>query len=177
MGMAHMGDQLLIADAGVLQDALANLHLMGNVVPPAQIEADQIEFDSRIATAQEHAGDKERAVDALGSVMLGAAPGTRINAVGRGDVGARHADLAFEFAVTDHQVGKVLLGHGPVPVGKKSGENIIIPARVSTSDRPAHRTTLWYQRCPSPARRVSPEFQKVTGLASVPGVAAGWIRG
>ena len=49
-------------------------------------------------------------------------------------------------------------------------------AKVSTSDRPAHRTTLWYQCSPSPARKVSPEFQKVTGFSSVPGVGAGWTR-
>src|ERR1700761_8694851 len=61
-------------------------------------------------------------------------------------------------------------------VGKKSCEKTSVAKHVNTSDRPAHSTTLLYHALPSPARRVSPEFQKVTGFSWVPGVGAGWIK-
>src|SRR3569833_3036556 len=61
-------------------------------------------------------------------------------------------------------------------VGKNSCEKTSMAAQVSTNDRPAHSTTLLYHLSPRPARKVSPEFQKVTGFACVPGVGAGWAR-
>src|SRR6185437_1208707 len=61
-------------------------------------------------------------------------------------------------------------------VGKNSCEKTSMAAHVSTSDKPAHSTTLLYHLSPSPARKVSPEFQKVTGFSWVPGVGTGWIR-
>src|ERR1700750_3077646 len=50
-------------------------------------------------------------------------------------------------------------------VGKKSCEKTSVASRVSASDRPAHSTTLLYHLSPRPARKVSPEFQKVTGFS------------
>src|ERR1700750_1628714 len=61
-------------------------------------------------------------------------------------------------------------------VGKKSCEKTSVATRVSASDRPAHSTTLLYHLSPRPARKVSPEFQKVTGFSWVPGVGTGWIK-
>src|SRR5262249_1961505 len=148
--------------------------LMGIVVPPTQIETDQIKLNLRVAAAQEHAGDEQGAMNAFGGIVQGAAPGTGIDAGGRGDVGARHADLALEFRLPDHQLGQVFLVH-PAPV-KKSCEKTSMAAQVSTSDRPAHSTTLLYHLSPSPARKVSSEFQKVTGFSWVPGVGTGWIK-
>ena len=53
MGMAHMGDQLLVADAGFFQNLFADLQLLGVVEPPAQIDADQIQVQLRIAAIRE----------------------------------------------------------------------------------------------------------------------------
>ena len=90
------------------------------VVPPAQIEAEQVKFKLGITAAKEKTGRHQWAMDAFGRVMQRAAPGAGIDIARRRDIGARHADFAFEFRLSDHQIGKVLFVHGPAPVGKKS---------------------------------------------------------
>ena len=111
MGMAHMGDKLLIADAGLFQDAFADLALMGIVVPPAQIETEQVKLKLRIAAAKEKTGRHQRTMDAFRRVMRRAAPGAGIDIARRGDIGPRHADFAFELRLQDHQIGKIFLVH------------------------------------------------------------------
>src|SRR5262249_20508632 len=133
------------------------------VVPPAEIQAEQIKLDLRIAAAQEQAGGEQRPVDALRRIMQRNAPGAGIDAHRWRQVGARHANITFELRMMGHQIGQVALVHHGTFVGKNSCENISMERQVSSSSRPAQNTTPLYHRSPSPSRNVSAEFHMVTG--------------
>ena len=104
MGMAHMDDQLVIADTGLFHNTGPDLAFMGVVVPPTKVQAEKIQFQLRISAPQEQTSSIERSMNSFRRIVHGAAPGARIDAGGRGDVGACHAHIALEFRLADHKV-------------------------------------------------------------------------